>query len=162
MADKVGPISHIFDAIREGLSATEALNQYREAGGQIRTQRFYHAYGEIAAELAVEPRLQGAPTSQVPSGDMIVDRGSTRPGAYLARGGVLVSTRTVDPLTGRVSEVTQTNFGSVRYDTLPTIEQIMSDIAAQYGSEGRSGVANSTVIGNPMLAPILNLVEPDE
>jgi hypothetical protein len=162
MADRIGPIPHIFAAIREGLSATEALSQYREAGGQIRTQRFYHAFGEVAAELAVEPRMQGTPTSQVPSGDLIVERGSTRPGAFLARGGVLVSTRTVDPLTGKVSEITQTNFGSVRYVILPSIEQIMSDIAAQYGSEGRSGVANSTVIGNPMLAPILSLVSPDE
>jgi len=159
--DRVGPISFIFNAIKEGLNATDALNAYREAGGAIRSQRFYHAYGEVNAELAVESNLQSQPANQVPSGEFIVDRGSSRPGAYLARGGVLTSIRTVDPETGRVSEMTTTTFGSVRYTTLPTIAQIQADIEGQFGPEGRSGLANSTVLGS-FLAPILNLVDPTE
>lgn len=161
MADRIGPIPYIFNAIKEGLSATEALAGYREGGGAIRTQRFYHAYGEVAAELAVEQNIQAANPGQVPSGDMIVDRASNRPGAYLARGGVLVSTRTVNPRTGKVSELTQVNFGSVRYDTLPTIGEIQSDIEEQFGPNGRSGLANSTVIGS-FIVPVLNLVGPSE
>jgi len=159
--DKIGPIPFIFNAIKEGMGATEALQAYREAGGAIRTQRFYHAFGEVAAELAVEPLLQGQPSNQVPSGEFIIDRGSSRSGAYLARGGVLVSVRTVDPQTGKVSEITHTNFGSVRYTTLPTELEIAADIMAQFGPEGRSGLQNSTVLG-VNLAPILNLVDPTE
>ena len=159
--DRVGPIPYIFNAIREGKNATQALNEYRELGGAIRTQRFYHAFGEVFAELAVESGLLAQPSSQVPSGEFIVDRGSNRPGQYLARGGVLVSARTVDPITGRVSETTQTNFGSIRYNVLPTIAQIQADIEAQFGPEGRSGLENSTVIGS-FLAPVLNLVDPTE
>lgn len=161
MADRVGPIPFIFNAISEGMSATEALRAYRESGGSIRTQRFYHAYGEVSAELAVEPALQGEPAGQIPGGEFIIDRGSSRPGAYLARGGVLVSVRTVDPLSGKVSEQTQVNFGSVRYNQLPTIAEIQADIEAQFGPNGRSGLQNSTVLGS-FLAPILNLVEPTE
>src|SRR6516164_3502520 len=138
--DRVGPISFIFNAIKEGMNATNALEAYREAGGAIRTQRFYHAFGEVTAELAVESGLQSEPSNQVPSGEFIIDRGSNRPGAYLARGGVLTSIRTVDPQTGRVSEVTQTNFGSIRYTSLPTIAQIQADIEGQFGPEGRSGL----------------------
>jgi len=160
--DVVGPIPFIFNSIKEGMSATAALNSYRELGGAIRSQRFYHAYGEVAAELAVEPNLVSAPLDSVPTADQIVDRGSGRPGAFLARGGVLVSVRTVDPRTGKVSEQTQVNFGSMRYQTLPTIGEIMADIEAQFGPNGRSGLQNSTVIGNPFLAPILNLVEPQD
>jgi hypothetical protein len=159
--DRVGPIPFIFNAIREGMRATEALNAYREAGGAIRTQRFYHAFGEVNAELAVESGLQSEPSNQVPSGEFIIDRGSNRPGVYLARGGVLTSVRLVDPETGRVRETTQTNFGSVRYSVLPTIAQIQADIEAQFGPEGRSGVANSTVLGS-FLSPVLNLVQPTE
>jgi hypothetical protein len=159
--DRVGPISFIFNAIKEGMNATNALEAYREAGGAIRTQRFYHAFGEVNAELAVESGLQSEPTNQVPSGEFIIDRGSGRPGAYLARGGVLISVRTVDPDTGKVSEQTMTNFGSVRYSVLPTIAQIQADIEAQFGPEGRSGVGNSTILGS-FLSPILNLVEPTE
>lgn len=161
MPDRIGPIPFIFNAIKEGMNATQALNAYREGGGAIRTQRFYHAFGEVGAELAVESQLQSEPVNQVPSGEFIIDRGSSRPGAYLARGGVLVSVRTVDPQTGKVSEITQTNFGSVRYASLPTIAQIQSDIEAQFGPAGRSGLQNSTVVGS-FLAPILNLTEPNE
>jgi hypothetical protein len=159
--DRIGPIPFIFNAIKEEMTATEALNAYREGGGAIRTQRFYHAFAEVSAEIAVRPIVEQANPNQVPSGDMITERASSRPGAFLARGGVMVSTRVVNPQTDKVSEVTQVNFGSVRYQTLPTIAEIESDIASQFGTEGRSGVQNSTVIGT--LPPsILSLVEVED
>lgn len=155
--DVIGPIPFIFNAIKEGLSATEALNTYREGGGQIRTQRFYQAYGEVSAEIAVLPDLQAQPVDSIPSGELIRQRASSRPGGYLARVGVLVSQRTVDPTTGLVSETTQVNWGSVRMESLASIEEIMALGEENFGPTGQSGLANSTVIGS-VIGPIEELV----
>lgn len=155
--DRIGPIPFIYNLISQGINATEGLRQYREAGGAIRTQRWYHAYGEIAAELAVLPQLQAAPTNEVPSGDLIRQRMSNRPGGFLARVGVLVSTRTVDPTTGRVSETTMTNWGSVRMQTLATLDEILALGEENFGPTGQSGLANSTVIGS-ILGPVEELI----
>jgi hypothetical protein len=156
--DVIGPIPFIFNAITEGKSATEALSEYRAGGGAIRTQRFYQAYGEVAAEVAVLPDLQAQPVDTIPSGELIRQRASSRPGAYLARVGVLVSQRTVDPLTGKVSEVTQVNWGSVRMQELSSIEEILALGEENFGPSGQSGLANSTVIGS-VLGPVEELVE---
>lgn len=156
--DVIGPIPFIFNAIKEGQTATEALNAYREGGGAIRTQRFYQAYGEVSAELAVLPDLQAVPLDSVPPGEMIRQRASSRPGAYLARVGVMNSVRTVDPLTGKVSEVTEIFWSSVRMENLATIGDILQLGEETFGPNGQSGLANSTVVGS-VLGPVEQLVE---
>lgn len=156
--DRIGPIPFIFNALTEGKTATEALNEYRAGGGEIRTQRFYQAYGEVSAEMAVLPDLQAQPVDSIPSGELIRQRASSRPGAYLARVGVLVSQRTVDPTSGKVSETTQVNWGSVRMENLASIEEIMALGEENFGPTGQSGLANSTVIGS-VIGPIEELVD---
>lgn len=148
MTDRIGPIPFIYNAITEGLSATEALNTYREGGGTIRTQRFYHAFSEIAAEIAVTPNLQATPLEQPLSADVITRIGSNRPGGYLYRGAAVVSVRTVDPLTGRVTESTQLNFGMVKSNGVLSPAEILAELEAKFGPEGQSGLANTTVIGS--------------
>ena len=148
MADRIGPIPFIYNAIKEGLNATRALETYRELGGQIRTQRFYHAYSEVAAEVAVTPSLQATPASQPLSSDVITQIASNRPGGYLFRGAAVVSVRTVNPLTGAVTETTQLNFGMVKSQDILSIEEILAQLEENFGPEGQSGLAQSTVIGS--------------
>lgn len=152
MTDRIGPIPFIYNAISEGLNATEALTAYREGGGQIRTQRFYHAFSEIAAEVAVTPNLQATPLDQPLASDVISRIGSNRPGGYLYRGAAVVSVRTIDPLTGKVQESTQLNFGMVKSSDLLTPAEILAQLEEKFGPEGQSGLAQSTVIGSFMTA----------
>lgn len=161
MPDVVGPIPFIFNLINQGINPTEGLRQYREAGGAIRTQRFYHAYGEVAAELAVLPQLQALQPGETPSGDLIRKVGSRSTARYNARVGVLVSVRTVDPLTGAVSETTLTNWGSVAMQEMATIGEILAAGEEKFGPTGQSGLANSTVIGS-ILGPVTENVPPSD
>lgn len=157
MADRVGPIPFILNLIKQDISATQGLREYREGGGQIRTQRWYALFGETSAELAVLPQLQALPVGETPSGDLIRQRGSSKPGGFLARVGVAVSVRTVNPLTGNVSEVTQMNWGSVRMSQLATIAEILQLGEEKFGPGSQSGLENSTVLGS-VLGPIEELV----
>lgn len=157
MADRIGPIPFIFNAIKEGLSATSALDRYRELGGQIRTQRWYAAFGEVSAEVAVLPELQALPQDLIPGGELIRQRASSAPPGYLARVGAIVSVRTVDPTTGKVSEVTQINWGGVKMQDLATIGEILALGEEKFGPGSQSGLANSSVIGS-ILGPIEELV----
>lgn len=45
------PVPFIAQAIREGRSATGALEAYRAAGGSTRTQTWYRAWGQVQATL---------------------------------------------------------------------------------------------------------------
>lgn len=161
MPDRIGPIPFIYNAISEGLTATQALNTYRELGGAIRTQRFYHAFSEIAAEVAVTPSLQATPSEQPLSADVITQIGSNRPGGYLFRGAAVVSVRTVNPLTGQVTETTQLNFGMVKSSEILSPAQILAELESKFGTEGQSGLANSTVIGS-FITAANELVPPEE
>lgn len=147
MADRIGPIPFIYNAISEGLNATEALRQYREGGGQIRTQRFYAAFGEIGAEMQLVSNVQGTPRDQPFDSSAISRIGSNRPGAYLYRGGVLLAARTVDPQTGRVQESTQLQFGMVRSADLLTPAQVEAALMDLFAAGGQSATAYTTPYG---------------
>lgn len=152
MADRIGPIPFIYNAIKEGLSATEALNQYRDLGGQIRTQRFYHAFGEVSAEVKLQGTVSLLPPDAIPTPDAISQMSSHVPGAYLVRGVAFVSQRVVDPQTGKVAETTQVNFGALRMANLATVSEIEDEIAALFGPSGQSGTQTSTVLGARVLS----------
>src|ERR1700693_5761136 len=54
----VGNVSgYIRDMVGQGLSATEALAQYREFGGAIRDSRWYALYGQVTDTVAREPEF---------------------------------------------------------------------------------------------------------
>lgn len=46
------PAGYIAGKIGEGVGSTEALADYRDAGGAIRTQTWYRLYGEVSDSLA--------------------------------------------------------------------------------------------------------------
>lgn len=49
------PAGFMASAIGEGTSATAALQEFRDAGGQMRTQTWYRMYGEVTDALARSP-----------------------------------------------------------------------------------------------------------
>lgn len=132
MADRVGPLGLIQSYIGQGISATEGLRQYREAGGQIRDQRWYRAWGEMSAEIATRDSVMAAPLNRAPRPEERVQVQSNKPGGYLYRGGVVA----FDIESGDI----QLKAGSVRSQTLMTYAQAQEAIfdqlannAAQYG-----------------------------
>jgi hypothetical protein len=144
----VGPLPYIRGLINAGVGPTEGLRQFREAGGAIRTQRWFGAFGELQAEAAVRPQVVTAPTNRPPIADEITQVSSAKPGAYLYRGGVIVTTRSVDPQTGATVESTQTNWAALRTASLIDYEAAMAELEARFGPEGQSGIEHSTVIGS--------------
>jgi len=150
--DPGAPVPYIYNAISEGTSATAALAEYREAGGSIRTQRWYAAFGEIENELALRPNLQALPLDVVPGAGEVGSRQTFKPGGYQAVGGVLVSVRSIDPETGKVVERTQTNFGSLKMGSLRTSAEMLAELESKYGPEGQSGIERSTVLGSFLTA----------
>lgn len=46
------PAGFIVDAVSRGVGSTDALAEYREAGGEIRTQSWFRLYGEVTDTLA--------------------------------------------------------------------------------------------------------------
>lgn len=159
--DRIGPIPYIYNAITEGKTASQALRDYRESGGAIRTQRFYHAFSELAAEIAVTPNLQASPLEQPLSADVIIPTGRNITGGYLYRGAAVVSVRTINPQTGKVQESTQLNFGMVKSADILSPAAILGELESKFGPEGQSGLAQSTVIGS-FITAANELVPPEE
>lgn len=54
-------------AVREGRSATNALQTYRSLGGSIRTQTWYRMYGEVKAAYAGIPGELDLPLTRRPT-----------------------------------------------------------------------------------------------
>lgn len=126
MADRVGPLGAIQSLLRQGdVGPTQALREYRAAGGQIRTQRWFRAWGEMAAELAARPAVQAAPLESYPEGGQLTRVQSARPGAYLYVGGVMVFDRpTNEPIL---------KAASIRSSTLLTYAQAQNLLEQQVG-----------------------------
>ena len=62
-------LSLLHRAVSQGVNATEALNLYRAAGGEIRTATWYRLYGEIAAvRESIAQELQ-RPLHRAPTGE---------------------------------------------------------------------------------------------
>lgn len=126
MADRVGPLGFIEAMLGKGIGPTEGLRMYREAGGAIRTQRWFSAYGELAAELARRDMVQAAPLNRPPTGEEISTVASARPGAYLYRGGVMVvdrETGLVMTLPGSVRSQRLVNYGTAIAQMLAPVEE---------------------------------------
>lgn len=58
--------SYIAGLVREGLSASGALRAYRGAGGSIRTQTWYRAWGETVAAIGRAGAIGAAPGGSRP------------------------------------------------------------------------------------------------
>src|SRR5437867_3433865 len=106
MAEGVGPISFIYNLLTEEISPTAGLRAYREAGGMIRTQRWYQAFGEVAAAVSRRGLVQAAPIQSVPSPEEISPRASNARPGYLYRAGVINTQRGIVTETGAATEET--------------------------------------------------------
>lgn len=139
VASGVGPISFIYNLITEGVAPTAGLKAYREAGGMIRTQRFFQAYGEVAAAVGRRPVVEAAPATSVPSADEISRRASAARPGYLYRVGVINTQRGIVTERGAMAEETVLDWVAVRSEHLLQYAEAMAlaeeTISTGYRSE---------------------------
>lgn len=161
MASGVDPVSFIYAKIAEGTGSTQALREYREAGGSIRTQRFYQAFGEVELELATRGLVEAAPVDRAPTPQELTPRTTSRPGGYLYRVGVLTSRSTVDPITGQVREQTSIEWQSIRTAQLIDYAQAMAEAEANFGTGSEAGPYGGSVVGS-FVSAVNELVPEDD
>lgn len=160
MAYLINPLPLIYNLIDQGVGATEGLRQYRAAGGSIRTQRWYAAFGETQLEIATRGIVEAAPAGRTPNADEIVQRQTTRPGGFLYRTGVLVSRNVVDPITGASREVTSIEWQSIRTAQLIDYAAAQAAAEANFGVGAEAGPYGGSVIGSFVSA--VNELVPEE
>ena len=148
MAYGINPIPFIYAKLAEGVGPTQALREYREAGGAIRTQRFYQAYGETQLELATRGLVEAAPSERAPTPQEISPRSSTKPGGYLYRVGVLTARTSVDPITGTVREQTSIEWQSVRSAHLIAYASAQQLAESNFGVGAEAGPYGGSVLGS--------------
>lgn len=156
MAEGIGPISFIYNLLTEGVGPTAGLRAYREAGGAIRAQRFFEAYGEIAAAVQRRPIVEAAPIRSVPSAEEITQRGSgARPG-YLYRVGVVNTQRGIVTEAGTVSEETVIDWVAIRSEHLIEYADAIAEAEALIGEGYRSESGLVSVQGS-FVSEVVNL-----
>lgn len=69
--------------IKEGLGPTAGLRAFREAGGQIRTQTWFRAWGEVVGSLAKHTATGMAPLDRRPTAEEISRWTTARRPGYL-------------------------------------------------------------------------------
>lgn len=125
--------------IREGLSATGGLRAYREAGGTIRTQNWYRAWGEVQASIGRAGMVAEAPLGRRPLAAEVSTWETRRRSGYVFQ--VEAQLRQVG-----TSEVF-TTYTSFRTDRLTTYGEALdaalgafADQMAEYGEQVMGGV----------------------
>lgn len=161
MAEGLGPIGFLYNLIREGVGPTAGLRAYREAGGSIRTQRWFQAYGEVAAAVQRRPAVEGLSPGAVPGAEHISPITSrARPG-YLYRVGVVNTQRGIITEQGTPGEDTVLDWVSVRSHRLLTPEEAQLEAEERIRSGYRSEAGLVTVLGS-QLTEIMELRSPEE
>lgn len=148
MAGGINPIPFIYAKIAEGTGPTQALRDFREAGGVIRTQRFFQAFSETNLEIETTGIVQAAPTDRAPTPEEITQRSTTRPGGYLYRVGVMTSRSAVDPITGSVRELTAIDWQSIRTAQLISYEAAQLAAESNFGVGAAAGPYGGSVVGS--------------
>ena len=83
----IGPgplVGFINQAIDQGLSATAALAQFREAGGAIANERWFQSYAALRGSVSASMRLAGIDSGLAVPGDLLGQWAAGTPGEQYA------------------------------------------------------------------------------
>lgn len=133
------PAGFIANAIGEGTNATQALNQFRDAGGSFTTASWYKLYGEVGDSLERQATAAGINPYALPNA---ADYGEWSMGA----GGDYATSINVffrDRDTGMI--------GSKQYDYISDDAHAPADAAAaawdDYGDPDNANLYGQTLVG---------------
>lgn len=133
------PVPFIATAVREGLSATGALKAYRAAGGSVRTQTWYRAYGQVSHAIADYGAELERAQHRIPTAGEIRKWSTVTASGFAQQAQVFMRDR-------ETNEVVARNFtlrGAGMISRQGVIEQAMntfSDFSDQYGMQIVGGI----------------------
>lgn len=81
----LNPAGFLRAAMAEGRSSTNALNAFREAGGDVRTSSWYRMAGEVRDSLSRAGELASLAQDALPGPEMIGEWSAGRAGTYAAQ-----------------------------------------------------------------------------
>lgn len=87
------PAGWIQRAIREGWSRTRALGEFRQAGGAMRTQRWYQLWSTVHAAVERRAQIAGLPPRRIPGPDQFAPWPTRTPGRFAYQANVFVRDR---------------------------------------------------------------------
>lgn len=128
------PAGFIIGAINEGKSATAALDEYRSAGGQIRTDRWYRLVGEISADVANRGAIAQLSGAQLVPSELHTPWSAGDPGRYAYQARVFLNRQVTLP-DGTVSQFVDFEHAMVTSSAPLTVQQI-KDAAVDQVTEG--------------------------
>lgn len=103
MKGEAWPRSLIHKLTEGGLTSTQALAEFRAAGGKMRTQTWYRMWGEVENERSLFGIETGRPLHLKPTQDEIIPMTTRRAAGYMQRVQVVtrdaegsVATKTID------------------------------------------------------------------
>lgn len=118
------PAPYAVEAILEGLNATEALRQIREAGGGISTQTWYRAYGEATAALGNLRDVSGLDLFALPGRDQFVEWTAGKEPGFVYQFNIEVT----DPDTGLPMLIPHTVISPTIITIGEAVGQVISDL----------------------------------
>lgn len=119
------PAPYAIEAILEGLNATQALREIREAGGGITTQRWYQAFGEAQAALGNLRDVSDLDLFALPGRDQFVQWTAGREPGFVYQFNIEV----LDPDTGLSMLIPHTVISPEIITPAQAIGQVISDLA---------------------------------
>jgi hypothetical protein len=117
-------------SIRDGLSATEGLRQFRDAGGAIRTDTWYKLRAEAGAAIAARGSELAANLDAIPSGNEVTLFSTTNARGVLQQVEVTYRIKGTDVIATRPFSVTGVDFVS-RQAAIETALQTMAQAQAE-------------------------------
>lgn len=133
------PVPFIAQAVRSGMSASGALSAYREAGGAVRTQTWYRAWGQVQASVDDYTAELERPQSRRPIADELRQWQTKTATGYAQQAQVFMRDR-------ETGEVVTRNFtlrgaGVVsRQSVIDTAISTFTDFSDQYGMQIVGGI----------------------
>lgn len=118
------PAPYAVRAILEGLNATQALNEIRDAGGGITTQTWYRAYGEANAALQNLQSTSDVDLFAIPGRDEFVTWTAGKAPGFVYQLGLDV----IDPETGLTMTIPHTVISDTPISVGQAIGQAIGDL----------------------------------
>lgn len=145
------PAGQMLDAMRSGNSATEALRQFRDAGGSMRTQRWYSLWGEIQADLGNRPELLGLPRSSAIPIQNHTEWSAGQPGRYGYQAHVFTA-RDITNDEGSTYTLIEAQPSTIVSDRILTPDEVRQAAIDQYATSPERSKYSSAIIDAQVVA----------
>jgi len=129
--DSPYPATWALQGVEAGLSARQALAEFREAGGHVADGTWFKTYAEVAAHISLREGIYNEPTDLRPVGEEVKTWSTHKAAGYAQQVEVLVR----DQGTGEIITIPYTYTGH----ELLTRREVINKALDVYDGEGSSG-----------------------